>query len=70
MQQAAKCGLCSIVGHPTDMCPSLQEGSFEQANVVAGFQGQHGFQRKYDPFYNTYNPEWRDHPNFSYSRNQ
>ena len=31
-------GVCSIVGHMTDMCPSLQEGgSYEQANALGGF---------------------------------
>ncbi|GJW62742.1 uncharacterized protein Tco_0112077, partial [Tanacetum coccineum] len=58
------CGICSVVGHPTDMCPTLQDSSPEQMNVVGGFPGPP--QRKYDPFSNTYNPGWRDHPNFSY----
>ena len=57
IQQAVKCGICSTNGHSTDACPSLHEdGSYEQANTVGGFQGQQGFQRKYDPFSNTYNP--------------
>ena len=25
-----------------------------------------GQQRKYDPYSNTYNPRWSDHPNFNY----
>ena len=28
------------------------------------------WQRRYDPYANTYNPGWRDHPNFSYARGQ
>nr|GEW88685.1 hypothetical protein [Tanacetum cinerariifolium] len=63
-QQVKSCGICSVVGHPTDMCPTLQDGSPEQMNAVGGFPGPP--QRKYDPFSNTYNPGWRDHPNFSY----
>ncbi|GJS57233.1 uncharacterized protein Tco_0652017 [Tanacetum coccineum] len=63
-QQMKACGVCSVVGHPTDMCPTLQDGSPEQMNAVGGFPGPP--QRKYDPFSNTYNPGWRDHPNFSY----
>ena len=46
------------------------ENNNEQVNVVGGFQGQNGFQRKYDHFSDTYNPGWRVHPNFSYGWNQ
>ncbi|KAL0364734.1 UNVERIFIED_CONTAM: hypothetical protein Sangu_0571000 [Sesamum angustifolium] len=35
----------------------------EHADAV-GFSGQQ--QRRYDPFSNTYNPGWKDHPNLSY----
>ena len=35
-----------MVGHMTDMCPSIQEwGSYEQANVLGGFQWQQNVQR-------------------------
>lgn len=65
------CGVCSTVGHSSDMCPSLQENNLEQANALGSFQGQQVQQRqKYDPFSNTYNVGWRDHPNFSYLGNQ
>ena len=71
VQQAVKCEICYMNGHSTDACPSLhKDGSYEQANVVRGFQGQHGFQTKYDPFSNTYNLGWRDHPNFNCLGNQ
>ncbi|GJU56476.1 uncharacterized protein Tco_1230190 [Tanacetum coccineum] len=63
-QHVKACGICSVVGHPTDMCLTLQDHPPEQMNVVGGFPGPP--QRKYDPFSNTYNPGWRDHPNFSY----
>ena len=34
----------SMIGHMTDMCPSIQEGgSYEQANTLGGFQGQQIF---------------------------
>jgi hypothetical protein len=40
----------------------MQEDYIEQAHAIDGtFNGQP--QRKYDPFSNTYNPGWRDHPN-------
>ncbi|XP_068666490.1 uncharacterized protein [Aristolochia californica] len=29
-QMAKACGICSVVGHPTDMCPTLQEEPTEQ----------------------------------------
>ena len=68
MQAMKACGICSVVGHPTDMCPTLQEEPIEQINVVGGFPGQ--LQRKYDPYSSTYNPRWRDHPNLNYGNPQ
>ena len=64
MQQVKACGICSNLGHPTDMCPTLQDEPHEQANAVGGFPGPP--QRKYDPYSNTYNTGWKDHPNFNY----
>ncbi|PIN19322.1 hypothetical protein CDL12_08003 [Handroanthus impetiginosus] len=61
VQQVKACGICANIGHPTNMCPTLQEDSYEHANAVGGFPGPS--QRKYDPYSNTYNPGWRDHPN-------
>ncbi|CAL2228447.1 unnamed protein product [Prunus armeniaca] len=55
-------------GHPTDQCPQLIEnGGWESANAV-GYQGQN--QPRYDPFSNTYNPGWRDHPNLKWREPQ
>ncbi|XP_021728348.1 uncharacterized protein LOC110695424 [Chenopodium quinoa] len=67
-QQLNACGICTSMGHPTDACPTLQEEQNEQANAM-GFQGQ-GPQRRYDPYSNTYNPGWRDHPNLRYGNIQ
>ena len=64
IQTVKACGICSVIGHPTDMCPTLQEQPIEQVNTAGGFPGQ--LQRKYDPYLSTYNPGWRDHPNLSY----
>ncbi|PIN01369.1 DNA-directed DNA polymerase [Handroanthus impetiginosus] len=66
--QVKACGICANTNHPTDMCPTLQEEPCEQTNAVGGFPGPP--QRKYDPYSNTYNPGWRDHPNFSYRTRQ
>ncbi|XP_062164984.1 uncharacterized protein LOC133871572 [Alnus glutinosa] len=68
MQTVKACGICSVVGHPTDMCPTLQEEPIEQVNAAGGFPGKP--QRKYDPYSSTYNPGWRDHPNLSHGNPQ
>ncbi|KAL0319753.1 UNVERIFIED_CONTAM: hypothetical protein Sradi_5236800 [Sesamum radiatum] len=62
-QQAKDCGICISPGHFTDACPTLHEEPTEHADAIGGFFGQ---QRRYDPFSNTYNPRWRDHPNLRY----
>ncbi|XP_068641897.1 uncharacterized protein [Aristolochia californica] len=51
-QTVKACGICSVVGHPTDMCPTLQEEPTEQVNAAGGFPRQ--TQRKYNPYLNTY----------------
>ncbi|XP_022865475.1 uncharacterized protein LOC111385329 [Olea europaea var. sylvestris] len=66
MQMTKACGICSVAGHPTDMCPTLQED--KQVNGVSSFPEQP--QRNYNPYSKTYNPGWRDHPNFSYGNQQ
>ena len=48
------CGICLVVGHPTNMCLTLQEEPIKQVNVAGGFPRQ--LQRKYDPYSSTYNP--------------
>ena len=68
MQTVKACGICSVVGHSTDMCPTLQEEPIEQVNAAGGFPRQP--QRKYDPYSSTYNSGWRDHPNLSYGNPQ
>ncbi|KAH9716332.1 protein kinase domain-containing protein [Citrus sinensis] len=64
VQQVKTCGICSNMGHSTYICPTLQEELVEQANAVGGFPSMP--QRRYDPYAQTYNPGWKDHPNFSY----
>jgi len=68
MQTVRACGICSVVGHQTDACPTLQEEPIEHVNAAGGFPRQP--QGKYDPFSNSYNPGWRDHPNLSYGNSQ
>ncbi|XP_026451433.1 uncharacterized protein LOC113351710 [Papaver somniferum] len=42
------------------------ESNMEHANAM--YQNQQ--RPRYDPYSNTYNPGWRDHPNFSYANKQ
>ncbi|KAM0989621.1 hypothetical protein ACFX2F_013603 [Malus domestica] len=68
VQNVSACGVCSMQGHPTDKCPQLIEnGGWETLNAV-GFGQQ--YQQRNDPFSNTYNPGWRDHPNFKWREPQ
>ncbi|XP_017629135.1 uncharacterized protein LOC108472132 [Gossypium arboreum] len=65
---AKVCEICTMPDQPTDCCPTLQEGIGEQVNTVGSFSGPP--QRLHNPHSNTYNPGWRDHPDFSYGQNQ
>ncbi|KAM1249590.1 hypothetical protein ACFX2G_032941 [Malus domestica] len=68
MQGPMVCGICFIQGHASEKCPQLIEnGGWESANAI-GFQGQN--QPRNDPYSNTYNPGWRDHPNFKWREAQ
>ncbi|KAM2928266.1 hypothetical protein COP2_035528 [Malus domestica] len=68
VQNVSACGVCSMQGHPTDKCPQLIEnGGWETLNAV-GFGQQ--YKQRNDPFSNTYNPGWRDHPNFKWREPQ
>lgn len=40
IEVAKVCGICLVGGHPIDMCPTLQEESFEQSTAVGGFSRQ------------------------------
>ncbi|CAN6711497.1 unnamed protein product [Malus baccata var. baccata] len=68
VQNVAVCGVCATHGHLTDKCPQLIEnGGWETLNAV-GFGNQ--YQPRNNPFSNTYNPGWRDHPNFKWQEPQ
>ena len=68
IQQVKSYGICSNIGHVTNMCPTLHEGPIQQVSTTSVFLGP--VQHKYDPHANSYNLSWRDHPNFSYGNNQ
>ncbi|KNA09493.1 hypothetical protein SOVF_152900, partial [Spinacia oleracea] len=57
--KARVCGICCNESHLTDKCPELQS---ETVNAIGGYSGQ----RKYDPYSQTYNEGWKDHPNLRY----
>ncbi|CAN6567575.1 unnamed protein product [Malus baccata var. baccata] len=68
IQGPVVCGVCSIQGHASEKCPQLIEnGGWESANAI-GFQSQN--QPRHDPYSNTYNLGWRDHPNFKWREPQ
>ncbi|XP_052877426.1 uncharacterized protein LOC108472270 [Gossypium arboreum] len=61
------CGICTTSEHPTDLCPILNDSSTAHVDTIGGFSRP--LQRHYDPFFNTYNPGWKDHPNLNYGAN-
>jgi hypothetical protein len=61
-QQAAPlqvCAICSQSDHTTDTCHLYSPADQEQANYVGQYPS------KNNPFSNTYNQGWQNHPNFS-----
>ncbi|XP_016673199.1 uncharacterized protein [Gossypium hirsutum] len=61
------CEIFTTSEHPTDLCPILNENSTTHVDAVGGFPRP--LQRSYDPFSNTYNLGWKDHPNLNYGAN-
>ena len=66
VQAAKTCRICVAPEYAIDMCPTLQEDPYEQASAMRGLLGPP--QRRNDPYAPTYNPGWRNHPNFSYAQ--
>ncbi|XP_060959274.1 uncharacterized protein LOC133030518 [Cannabis sativa] len=57
--------VCDSTCHNDQSCPSFLETFSEEANAL------HSYGKPNDsPFSNTYNPNWRNHPNFSWRQNQ
>ncbi|CAN6458687.1 unnamed protein product [Victoria cruziana] len=58
------CGLCDSIGHVTYDCPISLGVDASTRQVVNAAQD---FSRPaYDPYSSTYNPGWRNHPNFGW----
>ncbi|KAM1145939.1 hypothetical protein ACFX19_038535 [Malus domestica] len=68
MKEPSVCGVCSIQGHASEKCPQLiDNGGWESANAIE-FEGHN--QPMNDPYSNTYNLGWRNHPNFKWREPQ
>ncbi|XP_074277306.1 uncharacterized protein LOC141600947 [Silene latifolia] len=65
-QMAVICGICSTKGHPSDLCPQMQESDSQTVNGV----WESIPNKKWDPYSNTYNEGWKAHPNFRWGNSQ
>ncbi|KAJ0569236.1 putative retrotransposon gag domain, aspartic peptidase domain superfamily [Helianthus annuus] len=61
--QARACGICLQYGHPTDMCPTLQD-DVEQAQALGGYPGQNS--RQYEQPRG--NQNWGHPPNMNFQQ--
>ncbi|XXG64662.1 hypothetical protein AAC387_Pa05g2553 [Persea americana] len=59
------CAICSHTNHTTECCPMSSFTDQEHANYVGNT-----FPKQNNPYSNTYNPGWKNHPNFSWGSNQ
>ena len=59
------CDMCGE-GHPTQQCPLIYHDVAQSSSV--NYVGNSSNQQN-NPFSNTYNPGWRNHPNFSWNNN-
>ncbi|KAJ4723222.1 Integrase [Melia azedarach] len=60
------CGICEVMGHCTQDCPNVpifKEMFHDQANSMNTFKKPFP---THSPYSETYNPGWRNHPNFSW----
>ncbi|XP_012480793.1 uncharacterized protein LOC105795659 [Gossypium raimondii] len=61
------CGICVTPDYATNACPSLYDDTMTHLEVVGNFPRP--LQRRYNPYSNTYNLGWMDHPNLCYGAN-
>jgi hypothetical protein len=60
------CSICASPLHKAHSCPSMKIFSeMEQVNAFNDFRKQSS-----GSYSETYNPRWRNHPNFSWKQNQ
>ncbi|GFS34255.1 hypothetical protein Acr_00g0032950 [Actinidia rufa] len=62
-ESSSMCVLCDTMDHCTDVCPIVAgvKEARGQVNVVGQFS-----RNESNPYSNTYNPGWRNHPNFGW----
>ncbi|GFS37337.1 hypothetical protein Acr_00g0051420 [Actinidia rufa] len=62
-ESSSMCVLCDTMDHCTEVCPIVAgvKETRGQVNVVGQFSRNGG-----NPYSNTYNPGWRNHPNFGW----
>lgn len=59
VQQVKVCAICSHSNHTTETCSMSSSSELEQVNYL----GQNNYLPKNNPYSNTYNAGWRNHPN-------
>ncbi|XP_054817828.1 uncharacterized protein LOC129317540 [Prosopis cineraria] len=66
------CGICNSTMHITSNCMHAQDvGAVYQQQRPYNYQHNQGARNNFEANYgSTYNPSWRQHPNFSYKGNQ
>ncbi|KAI3470606.1 hypothetical protein Pfo_027269 [Paulownia fortunei] len=57
VQEEEVCSKCELLGHSTNECPNI--------SVQKNFMNTFKFFFHY-PYFETYNLQWRNHPNFSW----
>nr|GMD97159.1 Integrase, catalytic core [Ipomoea batatas] len=60
------CAYCNTYGHNSSVCMNAESSqpSYEEANYMGSNTGRQP--PRNDPYSHTYNPGWRNHPNFSW----
>ncbi|XP_078169258.1 uncharacterized protein LOC144563653 [Carex rostrata] len=59
------CSICGGTDHLAINCGVSNDVSYEEVNAI----NQGNFKPNNNPYSNTYNPGWRNHPNFSWRQN-
>jgi hypothetical protein len=59
------CSICGGLVHLAINCDVGNKVDYEQINAI----NQGNFRLNNNPYSNTYNPDWRNHPNFSWRQN-
>jgi len=58
------CTYCQIINHVFEECPIFKAQQIYPEPMNAAFSRPQN-----DPYTQTYNPDWKNHPNFSWSQN-